>query len=85
IMSVNPGFGGQKFIPEVLPKIERLRKTIESRGLGIDIEVDGGVSPLTVQSVVSAGANVLVAGAAIFGQADRAAAINEIRQAVKEK
>lgn len=81
IMSVNPGFGGQKFIPEVLPKIEALRTTIEKRGLSIDIEVDGGVSPITAGSVVSAGANVLVAGAAVFKHQDRKAQIDAIRKA----
>jgi len=81
IMSVNPGFGGQKFIPGVLPKIEALRETIEKKGLSIDIEVDGGVSPITAGQVVSAGANVLVAGAAVFKHEDRGAQIEAIRKA----
>jgi ribulose-phosphate 3-epimerase len=67
VMSVNPGFGGQRFIEAVLPKIEALRATITRRGLATDIEVDGGVAPDTVARVVGAGANVLVAGSAIFG------------------
>jgi ribulose-phosphate 3-epimerase len=67
IMSVNPGFGGQRFIEAVVPKIEALRATITRRGLPTDIEVDGGVAPDTVARVVGAGANVLVAGSAIFG------------------
>jgi ribulose-phosphate 3-epimerase len=67
LMSVNPGFGGQRFIEAVVPKIEALRATIERRGLATDIEVDGGVAPDTVARVVGAGANVLVAGSAIFG------------------
>jgi ribulose-phosphate 3-epimerase len=67
LMSVNPGFGGQKFIEAVVPKIEALRATITRRGLATNIEVDGGVAPDTVGRVVRAGANVLVAGSAIFG------------------
>ncbi len=81
LMSVNPGFGGQKFIPTVVPKIEALRKRIEQRGLNVDIEVDGGISEATVRDVVSAGANVLVAGAAVFNHADRKARISAILQA----
>ena len=66
LMTVNPGFGGQKFIPEVVPKIKELRKMIGSRGLNIDIEVDGGINLETIAQVSSAGANVFVAGSAIF-------------------
>ncbi|HEY2731608.1 MAG TPA: ribulose-phosphate 3-epimerase [Polyangia bacterium] len=71
LMTVNPGFGGQRFIEAVVPKIEALRATIARRGLATDIEVDGGVSPDTVARVVGAGANVLVAGSAIFGAPGR--------------
>jgi ribulose-phosphate 3-epimerase len=67
LMSVNPGFGGQKFIEAVVPKIAALRAAVQRRGLATDIEVDGGVAPDTVARVVGAGANVLVAGSAIFG------------------
>jgi ribulose-phosphate 3-epimerase len=67
LMSVNPGFGGQRFISSVVPKIEALRAEITRRGLATDIEVDGGVAPDTVATVTRAGANVLVAGSAIFG------------------
>ena len=67
LMTVNPGFGGQRFIESVVPKIEALRATIARRGLPTDIEVDGGVAPDTVARVVGAGANVLVAGSAVFG------------------
>jgi ribulose-phosphate 3-epimerase len=81
VMSVNPGFGGQKFLPAVLPKIRALRKMIDAAGLDIDLEVDGGVAADTAQQVVQAGARVLVAGNAIFGQRDRAAAISAIRAA----
>jgi ribulose-phosphate 3-epimerase len=67
LMSVNPGFGGQRFIEAVVPKIAALRATLTRRGLATDIEVDGGVAPDTVARVVGAGATVLVAGSAIFG------------------
>ncbi|MCT4565058.1 MAG: ribulose-phosphate 3-epimerase [Maledivibacter sp.] len=66
IMSVNPGFGGQKFIEGSLRKISELRKMIDSRGLDIDIEVDGGVKVDNVSKIIDAGANVIVAGSAIF-------------------
>lgn len=79
IMSVNPGFGGQKFIPGVLPKIKKLREMINKRGLNIDIEVDGGVNSKTIGDVSAAGANIFVAGSAIFNTNDYAAAIRAIR------
>lgn len=66
LMSVNPGFGGQKFIPNTLTKIEQLRKMIDEKGLTVDIEVDGGVGLNNVQDVMKAGANVIVAGTAVF-------------------
>jgi ribulose-phosphate 3-epimerase len=81
VMSVNPGFGGQQFLPAVLPKLRALREMIDRSGLDVDLEVDGGVSDETAESVVAAGARVLVAGSAIFGQADRSAAIAAIRGA----
>ena len=81
IMSVNPGFGGQAFIPAVVPKIRALRDEIDRRGLAVDIVVDGGISPDTAATVVEAGANVLVAGAAVFGTSDYARAIRDIRAA----
>lgn len=67
VMSVNPGFGGQKFITGVLPKIRELRKMVEAGGLTVDVEVDGGVKVDNVGEIVQAGANMLVAGSAIFG------------------
>jgi ribulose-phosphate 3-epimerase len=80
IMSVNPGFGGQAFIPSALGKIEALANRLAQRGLqNVEIEVDGGIGPTTFQSVVDAGATILVAGAAIFGQRDRAAAIRTLK------
>ncbi|MCK6531810.1 MAG: ribulose-phosphate 3-epimerase [Polyangiaceae bacterium] len=78
IMSVNPGFGGQHFLPAVLPKIAKVREMIERRGLSVDLEVDGGVAPDTTEAVVRAGADVLVAGSAVFGKPDRTAAIRAI-------
>lgn len=70
IMTVNPGFGGQKFIPNMVEKIKKLKTTIHSRGLDIDIEVDGGIKLDNFREVVEAGANVLVAGSAIFESDD---------------
>lgn len=67
IMTVNPGFGGQSFIPSMIPKIERLAKTIADRGLTTEIQVDGGIDPSTAGAVVAAGATQLVAGSAVFG------------------
>ena len=81
VMTVNPGFGGQSFIESGLTKIEKLRAAIERRGLAVQIEVDGGVSPETIGRVVSAGGNVLVAGTAVFGKPDYRAAIQALRDA----
>lgn len=67
IMTVNPGFGGQKFIPYSGDKIRRLRRMLDERGLDTDIEVDGGISANTIDRVLEAGANILVAGSAVFG------------------
>jgi len=79
LMSVNPGFGGQKFIPEVLPKIKKVKEMSDAIGKEIEIEIDGGVNPETAKLCVDAGANVLVAGSAIYNQEDYAAAISLIR------
>jgi ribulose-phosphate 3-epimerase len=84
LMSVNPGFGGQRFLPAVLRKIEAVRRAIDRAGLDIQLEVDGGVAPDTARRVVEAGARVLVAGSAVFGQPDRRAAISAIRAAVTD-
>lgn len=81
IMSVNPGFGGQKFIPAVLPKIEVLNKYLQQMQSSCQIEVDGGINTETASAVVKAGAGILVAGAAVFAQPDPAQAIQEIRRA----
>ena len=79
IMSVNPGYAGQKFMPDVLPKIKELRKLKPN----LDIGIDGGINKETVKQAVKAGANVIVAGSSIFGQKDRKKAIEELRAAAK--
>ena len=79
VMSVNPGFGGQKFIPSALEKIRRLRRMIDERGLAVEIEVDGGIKVDNVAEVCAAGANVIVSGSGVFGTQDYAATIAELR------
>ncbi len=83
MMTVNPGFGGQAFIPAVLPKIRVLSEEIRRRGIPTEIAVDGGVGPDTAATVAEAGASVLIAGAAVFGRPDYRAAIAEIRAAAE--
>jgi ribulose-phosphate 3-epimerase len=83
IMSVNPGFGGQKFIPSALDKIKSLRSMINEKNLNIDIQVDGGIGLDNIAEVVSCGANVLVAGSAIFNSPDPALAIKKMKEAVR--
>ena len=83
LMTVNPGFGGQAFIPGVIPKIRLLREMIDEKGLEIEIEVDGGVSPDTIQQVSSAGADVFVAGSAIFYTEDYEKTIRLMRDRMK--
>lgn len=82
VMSVNPGFGGQKFLEPVVPKIRQISRMVRERGVSVDIEVDGGIDAKTAPAVAAAGASILVAGSAVFGQKDRAAAIEAIRTAV---
>lgn len=79
VMSVNPGFGGQKFISASLERIRRLREMIEAKGLSVLVEVDGGVTPDNAAEIRAAGAEALVAGSAVFGAADYAEAIRGIR------
>jgi ribulose-phosphate 3-epimerase len=79
VMSVNPGFGGQSFLPSVLPKIRALRQLCAARGLDPIIEVDGGLSGANAWRVIDAGATAIVAGTAVFGAGDYGAAINAIR------
>ena len=84
IMTVEPGFGGQKFLANQMGKVRRLRDEISSRHLGTDIQVDGGVSPSTAHIVAEAGANVLVAGSAVYGADSPADAIASIRHKAQE-
>jgi ribulose-phosphate 3-epimerase len=79
VMSVNPGFGGQSFLESQLPKIEKLRRLIEASGRDIRLQVDGGVTAKTAPLCLNAGADVLVAGTAVFGAPDYAAAIKALR------
>lgn len=78
LMSVNPGFGGQKFVPTSMDKLRRLRRMIDDRGLKTRIEIDGGIDAENVAEVVEAGAEILVAGSAIYGKNDPAAAVREL-------
>ncbi|MBM7608312.1 ribulose-phosphate 3-epimerase [Lysinibacillus composti] len=80
-MTVNPGFGGQKFISSVVPKVEALSNIIKERGLNIDIEIDGGINEETIVPCAKAGATIFVAGSAIYNQADRANALQRIKAA----
>ena len=80
LMSVFPGFGGQKFIADVLPKVEETRRLINSTGKDIDLEIDGGITLENVKLVKDAGANVIVAGSTVFNQPDRAKIIKELRE-----
>ncbi|GBQ82129.1 ribulose phosphate epimerase [Acetobacter malorum] len=82
VMSVNPGFGGQKFLTSQLPKIRRLREMITATGRDIRLAVDGGIDPKTAPLAVEAGADVLIAGSAIYAQPDYAAAIDALRSPV---
>jgi len=82
VMSVNPGFGGQKFIHDVVPKIARLRHMANERGLSPWIEVDGGINAETAPKVIAAGADALVAGAFVYGSKDYARAIGALRPTV---
>jgi len=81
IMSVNPGFGGQEFIPESLEKVRRLRKMIDERGLKTRIEIDGGINAENIAEITSAGAEIIVSGSSIFGAKDPAVALRQMREA----
>ena len=81
VMSVNPGFGGQKFIPQSIDKVRRLRRLIDERQLNTRIEIDGGIDRKNIETVVAAGAEIIVAGSAIFGTPDAEAAVKELREA----
>jgi ribulose-phosphate 3-epimerase len=84
VMSVNPGFGGQSFIPDVLSKVEKARNLVDSAALATDIEIDGGITASTAPAARSAGADVLVAGSAVFGAPDPVAAVAELRAAATD-
>jgi ribulose-phosphate 3-epimerase len=84
LMTVNPGFGGQKFIPSVAPKIRRLREMVVERGCSVEIEVDGGIGPETIGLVSAAGADVFVAGSAIFYSENYAETIRAMRDHIVE-
>jgi len=84
LMSVNPGFGGQSFIPATIEKIHRLKSMIDSRGLDIGIEVDGGISEVTIGAAAAAGANIFVAGSAIYRSDSYADTIAELRRLAQE-
>jgi ribulose-phosphate 3-epimerase len=84
VMSVNPGFGGQEFIPQTVSKIKHLKEVLKRRGYEIPIEVDGGINSANAGEVVKAGAEILVAGYAIFGADDRKKALLDIREAAEK-
>jgi ribulose-phosphate 3-epimerase len=84
LMTVNPGFGGQSFIDACLPKVQALRAMLDKRGLDTELEVDGGVKPDNIARIAHAGADVFVAGSAVFGTADYAATIAELKRRAKE-
>jgi len=81
VMSVNPGFGGQKFIETATDKVRRLRRMIDERQLSVRIEIDGGIDLENIGSVVAAGAEIIVAGSAVFGGPDPEAAVRGLREA----
>jgi ribulose-phosphate 3-epimerase len=84
LMSVNPGFGGQKFIPTSLDKVRRLRRMIDDRGLKTRIEIDGGIDRHNIAEIAAAGAEIIVAGSAIFNESDPAQAVRELREATMQ-
>jgi ribulose-phosphate 3-epimerase len=84
VMSVNPGFGGQEFIPASINKVRRLRRMIDERGLQSRIEIDGGVDLANIEQVVAAGAEIIVVGSAIFGKPDAELATRELREATTQ-
>ena len=83
VMSVHPGFGGQSFIPDVLPKVEFLRESIESAALSTDIEIDGGIDLRTAGAAIAAGADVLVAGTSVFRAEDPRQAVEQLRKTIR--
>lgn len=79
VMTVEPGYGGQKLIPETIEKVRKLKAETQNRGLSVEIQVDGGVNADNAHTLIDAGATILVAGSSVFGSSDRAAAINALR------
>ena len=79
VMTVEPGYGGQALIPETLDKVKEIRSEIQRRGLNVDVQVDGGITPANAKDAITAGANVLVAGSSVFRAEDRKAAIDALR------
>ena len=84
LMSVNPGFGGQKFIPTSLDKVRRLRSMIEQQNLKTRIEIDGGIDRHNIAEIAAAGAEIIVAGSAVFNESDPAQAVRELREATMQ-
>lgn len=84
IMSVNPGFGGQKFIPQSLDKIKKLKQMIDAKNYNVDIQVDGGVSVDNIHDIVTAGANIVVAGSAIFGKDNIQKSVSDLRDSAEQ-
>jgi len=83
VMSVDPGFGGQEFMPQVLEKVHAVRTMVDARGMDVDVQIDGGISPDTAAAARLAGADVFVAGAAVFRSDDPLAAVQRLREAVE--
>lgn len=84
VMSVNPGFGGQKFIPQSLDKIKKLKQMIDAKKFNVDIQVDGGVSVDNIHDIVTAGANIVVAGSAIFGKDNIQKSVSDLRYSAEQ-
>jgi ribulose-phosphate 3-epimerase len=83
-MTVEPGFGGQKFMHDMMPKVRALREAIEAGGYNVEVEVDGGIGAETAAIAAEAGANVLVAGSSVFGASDAEKAVSEMRAAAEK-
>ena len=81
VMTVEPGFGGQSFMADMMPKVKALREIIEKEGLSVNIQVDGGIDKNTIGTAAEAGANIFVAGSALFKQEDYCKAVEELRAA----
>ncbi|MFZ5871882.1 MAG: ribulose-phosphate 3-epimerase, partial [Actinomycetota bacterium] len=84
VMTVEPGFGGQSFLDVCLPKVRRAREAVRASGLDVWVQVDGGVSAATIERCAEAGADVFVAGSAVYGADDAAAAVDELRRLAKD-